>query len=52
MSSGAHNGNMYPPTDAADDSAYLICSIPVQIDGSRTEFLNVLEGDDPDRLVR
>ena len=30
----------------------LICSIRVQIDGTRSEFLNVLEGDDPDAVVR
>lgn len=30
----------------------LICSIRVQIDGNRSEFLNVLEGDNPDLVVR
>ena len=35
-----------------DDQRRLVCSIRVDIDGGRSEFLNVLEGDDPAAVVR
>ena len=35
-----------------DDQRRLVCSIRVEIDGGRSEFLNVLEGDDPAAVVR
>lgn len=35
-----------------EDNRELVCSIRVQIDGDHYEFLNILEGDDINYVVR